>query len=38
MTGTLAGNILGTIYFAYFQLAGILLACGIGGSGGAYGA
>lgn len=26
MTGTLAGNILGTIYFAYFQLAGILLA------------
>lgn len=26
MTGALAGNILGTIYFVYFQLAGILLA------------
>ena len=26
MTGTLLGNIIGTAYFAYFQLAGILLA------------
>lgn len=26
MTGTVLGNVLGTLYFAYFQLAGILLA------------